>query len=68
MEEKIIDQDFWINGKLVVIKNIPAGVCLQCGEKVVKANIGHFVANLIENPKIISKAPRISVPVLKFNF
>ena len=32
MVEKTILQDFWIKNKLIVIENIPAGVCPQCGE------------------------------------
>jgi len=27
MKEKRIKQDFWIKGKLIVIENVPAGVC-----------------------------------------
>ena len=30
---KRIKQDFWIRGKLVVIDNVPAGVCPRCGPK-----------------------------------
>jgi len=34
--EKRIKQDFWIGGKLIVIDNVPAGVCPRCGAKVVR--------------------------------
>ncbi|MEW5987269.1 MAG: YgiT-type zinc finger protein, partial [Chloroflexota bacterium] len=37
MQEKCITQDFWIRGELIVVENVPAGVCPQCGEKIVKA-------------------------------
>ena len=67
MKERRIKQDLWIRGKLIVIENVPAGVCPQCGEKVVKADIGLWIAKLIENSERISKAPRISVPAIKFN-
>ena len=40
LEEKNIQQDFWIKEKLVVIERVPAGVCPQCGEKVVNAEVG----------------------------
>src|SRR5437879_13322196 len=40
MQEKRINQDFWLKGKLVVIESVPAGVCPQCGEKIVKADVG----------------------------
>jgi YgiT-type zinc finger domain-containing protein len=65
--EKLIKQDFWIKGELIVIDNILAGVCPQCGEKVVTAHIGHYIARLLKNKNIISAAPRISVPVINFN-
>jgi YgiT-type zinc finger domain-containing protein len=29
MVEKRIKQDFWIGGKLIVVDNVPAGVCSQ---------------------------------------
>src|SRR3990170_5035680 len=67
MEERRVKQEFWVKGKLIVIKDVPAGVCPQCGEKVVKADIGRWIAKLIENSERISKAPRISVPAIKFN-
>ncbi len=33
MEEKDIKQGLWIKGKLIVIEELPAGVCPQRGEK-----------------------------------
>ncbi len=35
MVEQQIKQDFWIKGDLIAIEDMPAGVCPQCGEKVV---------------------------------
>ena len=67
MQEKYIKQDFWIRGELIVVEDVPAGVCPQCGEKVVKANIGQRITRLLENSELIAKAPRISVPTIKFD-
>ena len=67
MQEKYIKQDFWIRGELIVVEDVPAGVCPQCGEKVVKANIGQRITRLLENSKRIAKAPRITVPTIKFD-
>ncbi|MDO8140374.1 MAG: YgiT-type zinc finger protein [Candidatus Brocadiales bacterium] len=64
--EKLIKQDFWIRGELVVIEDVPAGVCSRCGENVVKADIGRMIANLIANTEQIAKSPKISVPAIKF--
>jgi len=67
MQEKLIKQDFWIRGELIVVEDVPAGVCPQCGEKVVKADVGLWITKLIENHERIEKAPRISVPTIKFD-
>jgi YgiT-type zinc finger domain-containing protein len=66
MEERRITQDFWQKDRLVVIEEVPAGVCPQCGEKVVKADIGRLVATLFEDAKRLQKARTMSVPVLSF--
>ena len=67
MQERRIKQDFWIQGKLIVVEDVPAGVCPQCGEKVVKADVGRRIAEIIGNSERIAKAPRISVPTIKFD-
>jgi HTH-type transcriptional regulator / antitoxin MqsA len=67
MQAKLIKQDFWIRGELIVVEDIPAGVCPRCGEKIVKADIGKMIATLIESPDRIAKSPRISVPAVKFD-
>ena len=66
MQEKLIKQDFWIRDELIIIEDIPAGVCPQCGEKVVKAEVGRWVTALIKNSERIAKAPRVFVPTIKF--
>jgi YgiT-type zinc finger domain-containing protein len=66
MKEKRIKQDFWIKGDLIVIEEVPAGVCPQCGEKIVKAEVGRQIAILIENLKGLRKAKTINVPVIRY--
>jgi HTH-type transcriptional regulator / antitoxin MqsA len=66
MIEKQINQDFWIKGKLLVIEDVPAGVCPRCGEKVVKAGVGQQVAALIQNSKRSRKTRTMKVPVISF--
>ncbi len=67
LQEKLIKQDFWLRGNLIIVENVPAGVCPQCGEKVVKAEIGRRIAELLQNAKRIAQAPRISVPAVRFD-
>lgn len=66
MIEQQIKQDFWIKGDLIVIEDVPAGVCPQCGEKVVKADIGQQIATLITDSGKMSQSRTISVPVISF--
>ncbi|HXD32145.1 MAG TPA: type II toxin-antitoxin system MqsA family antitoxin [Pyrinomonadaceae bacterium] len=66
IQEKRINQDFWLKGKLVVIESVPAGVCPQCGEKVVKADVGRELASLIQNLKRQPKLKTLTVPVVRY--
>jgi len=66
MEEKYVKQDFWVKGKLIVIEGIPTGVCPQCGEKVVKADIGQSIVTLLGDLKRQRRARRMTVPVIRF--
>jgi HTH-type transcriptional regulator/antitoxin MqsA len=63
--ERRIKQDFWIRGKLVVIENVPAGVCPRCGAKVVQSQVGKRIAIILASPRKWSKASVMSVPVLE---
>ena len=67
MEEKHIQQDFWVKNRLVVIENVPVGICNQCGEKIVKAKVGEQILELLNNKTLIDQAPKISVPLIKYN-
>ncbi|MFL6214791.1 MAG: YgiT-type zinc finger protein [Blastocatellia bacterium] len=66
MQERQIKQDFWIKGNLVVIENVPAGVCPQCGEKVVNAPVGQQIAALLANLNRLPQEKTINVPVISF--
>lgn len=66
MQEKRVNQDFWLKGKLIVIESVPAGVCPQCGEKIVRAEVGQQLASLIANAQSKPKQKTIAVPVIKY--
>lgn len=66
MEERRIKQGFWIKDKLVLVEDIPAGVCAQCGEKVVNAAVGQRIAALMGDAKQLQEARTISIPVIPF--
>lgn len=67
LEERYIRQDFWIRGELIVIDHVLAGVCPECGEKVVNAEVGQHILKLLQNTEYIATAPRMSVPVVRFD-
>ena len=67
MQEKYINQNFWIRGELIIVEDVPAWICPQCGEKVAKVNVGRWIAKLLENTKRIAETPKISVPAIKFD-
>lgn len=67
LEAKLIKQDFWIHGKLVVIDNVPAGVCPRCGAKVVGAEVGKRIADVLASPKKWPKASIMRVPVVELS-
>ena len=66
MREMLIKQDLWIRGNLIVVEDVPAGVCPRCGEKVVKSDIGRRIIDIIENSELIAKSPKILVPSINF--
>jgi YgiT-type zinc finger domain-containing protein len=66
MREKRVKQDFWVKGRLVVVEDVPAGVCPQCGERVVKADVGREMMALVLRSKTRPRARTISVPVIRF--
>ena len=53
--------------ELIIVEDLSAGVCPQCGEKVVKADVGRWIASLLDNSELIAQAPRITVPIIKHN-
>lgn len=66
MREQRVNQDFRLKGQLIVIESVPTGVCPQCGEKIVKADVGRQLMILIANLQRTPKRKTIAVPVIKY--
>lgn len=64
--ERKVDQDFRIKGKLIVVREVPAGVCQRCGERVVRAEVGKQLAAIVTDVKSLRRAATIAVPVVAF--
>jgi YgiT-type zinc finger domain-containing protein len=66
MQEKRINQDYWLKGKLFVIESVPTGVCPRCGEKVVRADVGRDVMALLTTVGRTPKRRTLEVPLIKY--
>jgi YgiT-type zinc finger domain-containing protein len=67
MEERRVKQELWIKGKLLVVENVPAGVCPRCGAREVNADVGHRILDIISHHKARQKVRTIAVPVFRFS-
>ena len=56
--------DLWVDDELVIIEDIPAEVCDQCGEKYVSAKVSKDIDKLLEKRSKAKK--KIEVSVLKW--
>jgi YgiT-type zinc finger domain-containing protein len=65
VDEHVVNVDYRTNNKLIIIENVPAGVCKQCNEQYYTAK----VAKAMEKIAVQSKRPLkiLSVPVHRFN-
>jgi YgiT-type zinc finger domain-containing protein len=65
VEERLVSVDYRTNARLIVIENVPAGVCRQCNEQYYTAK----VAKVMEKIAIKTDLPLkvLSVPVHRFN-
>ena len=60
--EKKIKLDLWVEGKLIVIEDVPADVCNLCGEEAVSPDISKKIDRLIlGQPKSQTVVPVFSL-------
>jgi YgiT-type zinc finger domain-containing protein len=52
LRKDIIKEDIWIDGTLLVIDNLTAKVCTDCGESIVDFNTMKKIENLIDKFKL----------------
>ncbi len=64
VKEEKAELDYRYKGKLYVFKDVPAGVCQQCGEKYLTASVTKEIENKIKNNKWKKTMP---VPVDVFS-
>ena len=64
VEEQLMPRELRWQGVLFIFENVPMGVCIQCGEKVLKPE----VAKAIDRVLLEKKKPNrtIQVPVYRY--
>ena len=65
LKKEKISFDFRLNGKLVVIDNLPVEVCLQCGEKVLSPAVSQKIDEVLASKKKPEK--HINIPVYQIS-
>ena len=58
-----VELDYRYKGKLYIFKNVPAGVCSQCGEKYLAAPIAKKIEHTIHTKQDWNE---IKVPMVNF--
>ena len=65
VQPKKVTVEHWYEGKLVIIKGVPVGVCKECGERYYEAATLEQLDAMAQNSE--SAQERISVPVMALN-
>ena len=61
--EKKIEWDYRRRGKHLIFKNVPVGVCSQCGEKFIRPEISKQMDSAFREP---APSHYLRVPVITF--
>jgi YgiT-type zinc finger domain-containing protein len=64
VKEELVELDYRYKGKLYVFRNVPVGVCQQCGEKYLKADVAKAIEKDIKTKKKWEET--MAVPVKTF--
>lgn len=55
--------DYWWKGELIIIENVPAGVCQQCKEEYYDGLVAEKMESLVKSKWIVKTIP---VPVKEY--
>jgi YgiT-type zinc finger domain-containing protein len=64
VKEELVELDYRYEGKLYVFRNVPVGVCQQCGERYLKADVAKAIEKDIKTKKKWEET--MNVPVKTF--
>jgi len=65
VEERLVNVDYRTNNRLIVIENVPAGVCRQCNEQYYTAKVAKAMEKIALKKNMPLKV--LTVPVHRFN-
>lgn len=61
VKEENVELDYRYKGKLFIFQNVPSGVCQQCGEKYLTAEVAKSIEHKIQTKEKWDKT--VTVPV-----
>ncbi len=64
VKEQNISREIWWKGSLYIFENVPVGICVQCGEKVIKPKAAKYMDLLLR--KQTEPRKTIQVPVYEY--
>ena len=64
VKEQNVTREIRWEGQLIVVENVPTGVCTQCGEKVLRPEVAKSIDAIIEAKKKPSRT--LEVPVYEY--
>jgi len=65
VKEKKVELDYRYRGKLYIFQDVPTGVCRQCGEKYLTADVAKVIERRIRNKEKWQRT--VAVPVEVFS-
>jgi YgiT-type zinc finger domain-containing protein len=64
VEEQLLPRELRWKGELVVIEDVPMGVCTQCGEKFLKPEVAKSIDRILQAKRKPTRT--IQVPVYEY--
>ena len=66
VEERLTDQSVRDGGEWVLIRSVPTGVCVRCGEQIFRLQITERLEEIVRQRKTRPPDVQIQVPVFAF--
>ncbi|MEW5932255.1 MAG: type II toxin-antitoxin system MqsA family antitoxin [Bacillota bacterium] len=65
VREKLVMVDYRIGDKLVIVEDVPAGVCEQCGEQYFTAFVAKALEGLAHSEEAVQRTMTVPVKVFR---